>query len=163
MGGMRGTNSSSPYQSTSTTPLSTTSTLNAMPRDEQNRFWARGIYQQRTITRPTNSVFPRSRQSTRHYPRPYPTPEQIIERLDGDGDDWYHLPSQDLHQRDFVWTTAMQTARRMTQRMKRFGNRDQVLERLLEEGTFNRRDPDYRNASEEYAMMYSAAIGQRLL
>ena len=38
-----------------------------------------------------------------------------------------------------------------------------MLERLLEEGTFNHVEPNIPNAVEEFCMAHSAAIGQRLL
>ena len=38
-----------------------------------------------------------------------------------------------------------------------------MLERLLEEGTFDRVEPNVPNVVEEFCMAHSAAIGQRLL
>ena len=40
---------------------------------------------------------------------------------------------------------------------------DQVLERLLEEGTFDRVEPNIPNVVKEFCMAHLAAIGQRLL
>ena len=57
----------------------------------------------------------------------------------------------------------MQTARRMQQRVERFPDRDRVLERLMEEGTFDRRDPDVPDVREELAMAHSSAMAQCLL
>ena len=38
-----------------------------------------------------------------------------------------------------------------------------MLERLLEEGTFDRVEPNIPNVVEEFCMAHAAAIGQRLL
>ena len=51
----------------------------------------------------------------------------------------------------------------MQQQVERFPDRDRVLERLMEEGTFDRRDPDMPDAREELAMAHSSAMVQRLL
>jgi hypothetical protein len=57
----------------------------------------------------------------------------------------------------------MQTARRMTDRELRVSNVDRVLNRLIEEGTFDRREPDVPVTMEEFAMAHSLAMVQRLL
>ena len=87
----------------------------------------------------------------------------MINRADARGDDWYRDTARDLSIRDFVWWTRLQSARRMTQRADRYPTRDRVLERLLEEGIFDRAEGESRNAGEEMSMAYSAAMTQRLL
>ena len=97
------------------------------------------------------------------YPRPYPTAHSLIERVDEAGDGWYSDCADDLHLRDFIWFARMQTAHRMSINGRQPRGGDQVLERLLEEGTFDRVEPNIPNAVEEFCMAHSAAIGQRLL
>ena len=106
---------------------------------------------------------PRSRLSTCYHPDPYRSPSLLMEQVDSPSYDWYHDEGQDLHQRDFIFLARMQTAHRMQQRVERFPDRDQVLERLMEEGTFDRRDPDVPDVREELAMAHSLAMVQRLL
>ena len=86
-----------------------------------------------------------------------------MEQVDSPSYDWYHDEGQDLHQCDFIFLAQMQTARRMQQRVEQFPDRGRVLEQLLEEGTFDRRDPDVPDVREELAMAHSSAMAQRLL
>ena len=48
----------------------------------------------------------------------------------------------------------------MTNRGGQAQNGDQVLERLFEEGVFDRWEPDVPNVVEEVSMAYSAAISR---
>jgi hypothetical protein len=59
----------------------------------------------------------------------------------------------------------MQTTRRLWDRTRRLiPNRDPVLDRLLEEGTFDRNgDTDAPNSFEEFAMGHLSAMANRLL
>ena len=86
-----------------------------------------------------------------------------MEQVDSPSYDWYHDEGQDLHQRDFIFLARMQTACRMQQRVEQFPDRDRVLEPLMEEGTFDRRDPAVPDVREELAMAHSSAMAQRLL
>ena len=86
-----------------------------------------------------------------------------MERVDGVGNAWYNTPVDNLYLHDFVFFTRMQTARHMTDRYRCFPKRDKVLDHLMEEGTFDRRDPDYPNTQEQFAMAYSVSMVQRLL
>ena len=97
------------------------------------------------------------------YPRSYPTAHSLIERVDQAGDGWYSDCADDLHLHDFIWFAHMQTACRMSISGRQPRGGDQVLERLLEEGTFDHVEPNIPNAVEEFCMAHSAAIGQRLL
>jgi hypothetical protein len=134
-----------------------------MPRDSKGRYINHGLTNGSTISRMTRVTFPRSRMSTRMYPQPYPTPDQIIDRVDAVGQGWYHDEANELHQRDFIWYARMQSARRMDERARRFPGRDKVLDRLMEEGIFDRTSPDVPNTAEEMAMSYAASMVQRLL
>ena len=87
--------------------------------------------------------------------------EDILNQVDVEGTNWYRSPAEDLYLRDFVWFTQIQTARWMTERYHHFPCR--VLDRLLEEGTFNHREPDLPNTQEQFAMAYSASMVQHLL
>ena len=86
-----------------------------------------------------------------------------MDQVDCPSYDWYHDEGQDLHQRDFIFLARMQMAHRMQQRAERFPDQDRVLECLMEEGTFDHRDPDVPDAREELAMAHSSAMAQRLL
>ena len=134
-----------------------------MPRDLQGRHWAHGNFHSRVVTRMSTANYPRARGTTRFSPTPYPSADSIIARMDADDDYWYHDTGADLHPRDFIFQARIQTARRLSQRAVRFPSRDLVLERLLEEGTFDREAPELRSHSEEYAMAHSSAMVNRLL
>ena len=134
-----------------------------MPSDDRNRYFVRGSFQHRTISRMSRANHSRSRLSTRYHPAPYRFPSLMMDQVDSPSYNWYHDEGQDLHQRDFLFLAWMQTARRMQQWVERFPDRDRVLERLMEEGTFDRRDPDMPDAREELAMAHSSAMVQRLL
>ena len=97
------------------------------------------------------------------YARPYATADSLIQRVDRPGEDWYHDEANDLHLRDFIWFTRMQTARRMRDCGTRVRNIDRVLDWLLVEGIFDREEPNMRSAAEEMSMAHSAAMVQRLM
>ena len=137
--------------------------LTVMPRDLQRRYWVEGAFRHRAISRPTRPSADRPRNSLATTPLPYPDTATLINRADARGDDWYRDTARDLSIRDFVWWTRLQSARRMTQRADRYPTRDRVLERLMEEGIFDRAEGESRNTGEEMSMAYSAAMTQRLL
>ena len=100
--------------------------------------------------------------STRMYPRPYPTAHSLIERVDEAGDGWYSDCADDLHLRDFIWFVHMQTACHMSISGRQPRGGDQVLERLLEEGTFNHVEPNIPNAVKEFCMALSGPLYPKL-
>ena len=134
-----------------------------MPQDLQGRYWAHGNFHSRVITRMSNVNHPRARGTTRFSPTPYPSSDAIIARMDNDDDHWYHDTGADLHPRDFVFQARIQTARRLSQRVVRFPSCDLVLERLLEEGTFDWESPEHRSHSEEYSVAHASAMVNQLL
>jgi hypothetical protein len=73
---------------------------------------------------------------------------------------WYQHTGEDLYFLDFVYQSWMQTAHRLSQCVDRFPTRNQVLERLLVEGTFDRDDV---SAGIALGMQFSAAMCQQLL
>ena len=83
--------------------------------------------------------------------------------MDEAGDGWYNDCADDLHLCDFIWFARMQIAHCMSISGRQPHGGDQVLERLLEEGTFDCVEPNIPNVVEEFCMAHSAAIGQRLL
>lgn len=135
----------------------------SMPVDTSHRYWVPGAYQHLTISRTTRRIHTLARHSSRFEAIPYPSPAEIIGRMDVEGEAWYHHAGEDLYLHDLLFQVRIQTARRVSQRVRRFAHRDRVLDRLLEEGTFDRRGVTTPNASEEVAMQYSAAMVQRLL
>src|SRR5882762_2236798 len=135
-----------------------------MPCDINNKYWVRGAYQDRTISRMTRAMYPRSRISTHHANTPYRSAADMIARIDdGPGQAWYHDAAHDLHLHDFVFHTRMQTARRIQEHTQRFPDRDMVLERLIAKGTFDRVEPNTPDVREELAMNHASAMVQRLL
>ena len=130
-----------------------------MPRDIKGKYWVQGPYQQQTISRMSRQVYPHSHSSIMEYA----TVENMVERVDGVGNAWYNTPADDLYLRNFVFFTRMQTVRCMMDRYWCFPKRDKVLDRLMEEGTFDCQDPDYPNMQEQFAMAYSVSMVQRLL
>ena len=129
---------------------------------ENNQYFARGAFQHRVITRHSLASYDRARDSTRMYPRPYPSPAAIALRMES-GEDWYTHAGRDLHLVDLLFQARIQTARRMSQRVDRFPNRDRVLERLMAEGLFNRREPDHEHIAEMRANWLSVALTERVL
>ena len=99
-----------------------------MPCDNLNRYYVPGGYGQRTITRMSRMAYSRSANSTAMYARPYATADSLIQRVDGQGEDWYHDEANDLHLQDFIWFTRMQTACRMRDRGTQVRNIDWVLD-----------------------------------
>ena len=79
------------------------------------------------------------------------------------GEEWYTHAGRDLHLVDLLFQARIQTARRMSQRVDRFPNRDRVLERLMAEGLFDRRDPDHEHIAEMRANWLSVALTERVL
>ena len=103
---------------------------------ENNSYFAHGTFQHHVITRQSLASYDWARDSTRLYPRPYPSPATIALRMEGDGD-WYNHAGRDLHLVDLLFQLRIQMARRMSQRVDRFPNQDRVLERLMAEGLFD--------------------------
>ena len=134
-----------------------------MPRDNLNQYYVPGGYGQHTITCMSWMAYSRSANSTAMYARPYATADSLIQRVDGQGEDWYHDEANNLHLRDFIWFTRMQTVRRMRDWGTRVRNIDWVLDRLLVEGIFDREELNMRSAAEEMSMAHSVAMVQRLL
>ena len=130
-----------------------------MPWDIKGKYCVQGPYQQQTISRMSRQAYPHSHSSIVEYA----TVENMIERVDGVGNAWYNTLADDLYLHNFVFFTRMQTMHRMTDRYRCFPKRDKVLNRLMEEGTFDCRDPDYPNTQEQFAMAYSVSMVQRLL
>src|SRR6202000_2234779 len=87
-----------------------------MPHDNLNRYDVPGGYGQRTITCMSWMAYSCSANSMAMYARPYATADSLIQRVDGQGEDWYHDEANDLHLWDFIWFTRMQTAWRMRDR-----------------------------------------------
>ena len=134
-----------------------------MPRDNLNRYYVLGGYGQHTITRMSRMAHSCLANSTAMYAHPYATADSLIQRVDNQGEDWYHDEANDLHLRDFIWFTWMQTAWQMRDRGTRVRNIDWVLDQLLVEGIFDREEPNMQSAAEEMSMAHSAAMVQRLL
>ena len=129
---------------------------------ENNSYFARGSFQHRVISRQSLASYDRARDSTRQYPRPYPSPATIALRMES-GEDWYNHAGRDLHLIDLLFQSHIQTARRMSQRVDRFPNRDRVLERLMAEGLFDRCKPDHNHIVEVWANWLSVALTERVL
>src|ERR1700743_3363482 len=102
-----------------------------MPCTIQNKYYAEGPLPRHTITHMCRPLHSRARNSTALYPRPYTTTSELIDCVDAVGQAWYRDVGEDLHQRDFIWLTRMQSARRMGERIRRFPGRNLVFERLL--------------------------------
>ena len=93
-----------------------------MPRDNLNRYYVPGGYGQRTITCMSHMTYARSANSMAMYACPYATADSLIQRVDQQGEDWYHDKANDLHLHDFIWFAWMQTARRMRDQGTRVRN-----------------------------------------
>ena len=129
---------------------------------ENNQYFACGAFQHRVITRHSLASYDQARDSTRLYPHPYPSLAAIALRMES-GEEWYTHAGRDLHLVNLLFQAHIQTARRMSQRVDRFPNRDRVLERLMAEGLFNRREPDHEHIAEMRANWLSVALTERVL
>ena len=134
-----------------------------MPRNNLNCYYVPGGYGQRTITCMSRMAYSRSANSTAMYTHPYATANSLIQRVDSQGEDWYHNEANNLHLQDFIWFTWMQTAQRMRDWGTQVRNIDRVLDQLLVEGIFNKEEPNMRSAVEKMSMAHSTAMVQRLL
>ena len=129
---------------------------------ENNQYFARGAFQHRVITCHSLASYDRARNSTRLHPHPYPSPATIALCMES-GEEWYTHAGRDLHLVDLLFQACIQTARRMSQRVDRFPNRDRVLERLMAEGLFDRCKPDHEHIVEMRANWLSVALTERVL
>ena len=129
---------------------------------EDNSYFAHGSFQHHVISHQSLTSYDWARDSTRQYPRPYPLPATIALRMES-GEDWYNHAGRDLHLIDLLFQSRIQTTRRMSQRVDRFPNRDQVLERLMAEGLFDRCEPDHVHIAEMRANWLSVALIKRVL
>ena len=129
---------------------------------ENNSYFTHGTFQHHIITHQSLASYDQARDSTCLYPCPYPLPATITLHMEGDGD-WYNHTSQDLHLVDLLFQSRIQTACRMSQRVDRFPNRDWVLERLMVEGLFDRREPDHVHIAEMWANWLSMVLTERVL
>ena len=134
-----------------------------MPVDLSGKFRVSGAYHGRTISYMTGSHYSCTCTSPHSNPVPYPTCDEMMVRMDAEGEGWYSSVGEDLYLKDFIFQAWMQTARYAAQRWECFPCRDRVLDRLIEEGTFDHQSPDTPNAREELAMSHAAAMVQRLL
>ena len=143
---------------------STSASPSSMPIDNSGKYWVRGGFQEWVISRMSRTTYSHARNSTRLYPQPYPTFEQLATRMDSNADEsWFKDAGDELHTSNFVLLARMQTARRMSQRAARFPGQDMVLERLMAEGTFDRRDPNVLHTAEAFAMQHASAMVNRVL
>ena len=129
---------------------------------ENNSYFACGTFQHRVITCQSLASYDWARDSTCQYPCPYPSPAAITLCMEGDGD-WYNHAGRDLHLIDLLFQSCIQTARRMSQCVDRFPNRDWVLEQLMAEGLFDHREPDHVHIVEMRANWLSVALTERVL
>ena len=129
---------------------------------ENNQYFARGAFSHRVITQQSLASYDWARDSTRQYPHPYPSPAVIALRMES-GEEWYPHAGHDLHLVDLLFQACIQTARQMSQRVDCFPNRDWVLERLMAEGLFDRREPDHIHITEVHANWLSVALTERVL
>ena len=134
-----------------------------MPSNNLNCYYVPGGYGQCTITHMSRMAYSCSANSMAMYAHPYTMADSLIQRVDQQGEDWYHDEANDLHLCDFIWFAQMQTAQRMRNRGTRVRNIDQVLDQLLVEGVFDQEEPNMRSTAEEMCMAHSAAMVQRFL
>ena len=134
-----------------------------MPIDESGRSWVRGPFQSCTISHMSQATYAYACNSSCSDPLPYPSAQLLMTHVAADGNIWYQDTGPELHLSNFIFLTHMQTARRISERTTRIPSQDLVLERLLAEGTFDRRDTTPLHAGEAFAMNHASAMAQRLL
>ena len=114
---------------------------------ENNTYFACGAFSHRIVTRQSLASYDRARDSTCQYPCPYPSLAAIALRMES-GEEWYTHAGCDLHLVDLLFQAHIQTACWMSQQVDCFPNRDRVLERLMVEGLFDRRELDHIHIAE---------------
>ena len=129
---------------------------------ENNSYFACSAFQHRVLSRQSLASYDRARDSTRQYPRPYPSPTTIALCMES-GDDWYNHTGRDLHLINLLFQARIQTAHQMSQHMDRFPNWDRVLEQLMAEGLFDCREPDHDHIAEVCANWLSVALTEWVL
>ena len=139
------------------------STFSFMPCDDALHYFIPGAFGIHMISHMSRMSHTCAANSSCMYPHPYPTALYLIERIDQAGDGWYSDCADDLHLCDFIRVACMQTTCCMSISGRQPRGGDQVLEWLLEEGTFDCVESNVPNVVEEFCMAHSAAIGQRLL
>ena len=85
-----------------------------MPRDTQNRYFVFGFFGQRYLSRSFSSNFRFSRDRSTPNLLPYPSWQQMIQRVDGPNPHWFNDIGADLYTRDFVLLACMQAIRRLS-------------------------------------------------
>jgi len=101
-----------------------------MPRIAQDTYRIGDV----SISRSAQGKFPHARDNVID---PYPRNTKIIDRLDGPGNGYLDLYQNDLHNEDFLWGTAIQTARLQNDRRFSHPKRDRTLDRLITMGIKN--------------------------
>ena len=129
---------------------------------ENNQYFAHGAFLHCIITRQSLASYNQARDSTRQYPRPYPSLAAIALRMES-GEEWYTHAGRDLHLVDLLFQAHIQTACRMSQQVDRLPNRDRVLECLMAEGLFDRRELDHIHIAEVHANWLSVALTEQVL
>jgi hypothetical protein len=72
-----------------------------MPIDESHRYFVRGAFQSRTVSRMSRSSYPYAQNSSRFQPTPYPSTRSMMTQSDADGHDWFQDTGDNLHLSDF--------------------------------------------------------------
>ena len=129
---------------------------------ENNSYFARGAFSHHVVTCQSLASYDRARDSTHQYPHPYPSPATIALHMES-GEEWYTHAGCDLHLVDLLFQARIQTARWMSQQVDHFPNWDRVLEGLMVEGLFDRREPDHIHIAEVQANWLSVALMERVL
>jgi len=101
---------------------------------------------------------------------PYPKNTTIIDRLDNEGASYIDNPMSDLYNEDFLWGTAIQTARLQSECRVVQPKRDRVLDHLITLGVQNtseRWEPGMstrgRSIPTSLEMRHASSIGSQLL
>ena len=79
------------------------------------------------------------------------------------GEEWYTHASCDLHLVNLLFQACIQTTCWMSQHIDHFPNQDRVLEHLMAEGLFDRREPDHVHIAEVCANWLSVALTEQVL
>ena len=101
-----------------------------MPRICQDTYHIHEV----SVSHTAQGRFPHSRTNVL---MPYPKNATIIDRLDGEGTGYIDNPMLDLYNKDFLWGTAIQTARLQNDQRVLHPKRDKVLDRLITMGVWN--------------------------
>jgi len=134
-----------------------------MPRIAHDRYRIAEL----SVSRSEQGRYPHARDNIIN---PYPRNTQVIDCLDGPGNGYLDVYQNDLYNEDFLWGTAIQTARLQSKRRFAHLKRDRTLDCLITMGVqdlCSSREPGMstkgRNIPTSVEMRHTSSMASHLL